>query len=228
MRKTATAFASDIFSMGEALSTQGTALQTLRAIVGADKVARHDAIVVQVGLICALALASAPPKGMGNPADHTKVAATFTDGKMPRYAEACVGLSVALKVKGFRSLDWEDAQLEGFAMADGMLSELRPKVKTKVEAKAAEERKAAKAKAREAEAKADAAKAAELKAAELAQEFDKGRAQGRAEVMTAETVAAAIRLGQFNAEGLALIADALKRAPVDAEARAVAPLALTA
>lgn len=201
-----------------------TALQALRAIIGADKVGRHDAIVVQVATIAALALADQPPKGLGNPADHAKVAQCFTEANMPRYAQACIGFTTALRVKGFRSLSWEDAQTEGLAMADAMLADLRPRVLSKAEAKAKEAKAAARKATKVEEAKAEAAaaqaKADEAKAAELRAAYERGQSEPRP--ITAENVADLIRAGAFDTQGLQVIAAALKGAPVDVPAREVA------
>lgn len=199
-------------SIGAAFNQSQTALATLRTLTGADKVGRHDAIVQCVATIAALALAVQPPKGLGNPADHSKVCKVFAEAKMTRYADATVGLSVALKRKGFRSVAaWDDALMEGQALADALLCDLRPKVYTKAElaereAKAAE-RKAAKVKeAKEEEAKAkEAAKAAEAKV--RAEAFAEGQAS--APVITGAMVADLIRAGQFTAEDLATIAEAI-------------------
>lgn len=214
MRKTQL---SQALNLSEAFAQSGTALQTLRAITGADKIGRHDAIVVQVGIIAALALATQPPKGLGNPGDHSKVAQCFADAKLTRYAEACVGLSVALKRKGFRSMDWDAAQLEGFALADGILCELRPKVYTKAQEAERAAAKEAKAKEREASAKADEQAKLVAQAAELSKVREAGIAQGKAEAvasLTASMVADMIRAGAFDADGLALIRAAMEASPV--------------
>lgn len=211
-------------SIGAAFNQSQTALASLRVLAGADRIGRHDAIVQCVATIIALALAVQPPKGLGNPADHSKVSKVFAEGKMTRYAEATCGLSIALKKKGFRAIaEWDDALLEGAAMADALLCDLRPKVYTKAEqaerdAKAAE-RKAAKAKeTKEEEAKADeAAKAAAAKV--RADAFAEGQAAAKAEmpVITGAMVADLIRAGQFTAEDLSAIAEALAaRMPVAA------------
>jgi hypothetical protein len=208
MRKT---LVSGAVSIVAAFGQQSTALSQLRAITGADKVARHDMVVSHVGTIIALALAKQPAAGFGNPADHGKVAQVFSDAGMTRYADACIGLSVAIKTKGHRSVaEWDDAMIEGFAMADAMLAELRPKVYTKAEQKKREETKLAKQATREAEAKAEEAAAKEATAKALSDAYVKGQQEAPAPVITAQMVADMIQAGTFQGDDLALIVAALE------------------
>lgn len=196
-------------SIAAAFNQTGTALQNLRALTGADKVGRHDAIVQQVGIIFALALAKEPSKGCGNPADHAKLAQVFTDAKMPRYADALIGAKVALKVKGFRSVEaWDDALAEGFAMADGMLCDLRPKVYTKAELAAREAKSAERKQAKELERKVAEESAKAMAEKQVADAYAKGRAEASTPV-TAQMVADMIRSGGFDTDGLCAIAAAL-------------------
>lgn len=196
-----------------AFSQPRTAIASLSAIVGVDKVARHDLIVEHVGTILALALAATPAKGYGNPADHAKVAQVFTAAKMTRYAEACVGLKAALQAKGFRSIpEWDDALLEGFAMADSMLADLRPKTYTKAQLKEREEAAAKRKVAKEQERKDEAAKAEQAQKDAIAAAYAKGQAEAQPPVITAEMIADMVRAGQFNADGLRLIAEAIMAA----------------
>lgn len=207
--------------MSNSFALSQTALASLRAIVGADKGARHDLIVQHVGTIAALALAKEAPKGYGNPGDHTKVSKAFEDGGMQRYSDACVGLSVALKQKGFRSIEsWEEAEQEGTAMAVAMFDALKPKLLTKAQKAAKEEAKAKKAATREAEAKAAEQATKDAHAAELQAAEERGRASVQAPQVTAQMVADLIKTGAFDSEGLALIADALQTTPVGATATA--------
>jgi hypothetical protein len=197
-------------SISAAFAQSGTALAQLRIATGADRIGRHDYFTQLCGTIAALALCQQPPKGIGNAADHTKVAAVFTDAKMPRYAEALVGLSVALKRKGFRSIpEWDDALLEGFALVDGMLCHLRPKAQTPEALKAAEERKAQKAAERAAEEKAAEEKAAEEQKAALVAAEAKGFERATVEATKAESIVALIKTGQFSDAELALISEAI-------------------
>lgn len=186
-----------------------TALQSLSAAIGNDKHAKHAFIVATVSTIIALALCKAPPKGFGNPADHTKLAETFAAAKMKNYAEHCAAFPQALKGR-MRSIDaWEEAQEEGAIIVLAAFAGCAPKVYTAEQLTAREEKKAKAAKERAKNDKADAKAAKDLAKAELEAEYQRGYEAGRASMMAdmpvvnAAMVADLIRSGAFRLEDIA-------------------------
>lgn len=207
-------------------SVQGDAIGALWTLIGGDKAAIHAAIVGHVGTIIALALCKAPPKGIGNPADHAKLPELFEASKGgKRYAPYCAAFPQALKGRT-RSIEaWEEAQERGAEIACAAFGELAPKTYT-VEQMAEREAKRAEKKAeREKEAKKAEREAKALQREELAAEFARGAASVQAPILTAQMVADMIRAGAFDADGLAVIRAAL---PIGATVETVqtAPLAL--
>lgn len=202
--------------------TAMSALQTLQAGIGKDKVQKHVFIVGQVATIVALALCHEAPKGMGNPADHAKLYATFNDAGLTNYAQHSNAVKVALKGRGRSCASWDAAYEEGMVIVLAAYAGCAPKEYTKAELKAREEKRATK-KAEKAKADKAAAEAA-AEAAKAARQavYDEGRANA---VITAQAVADLIRAGNFDAEGLRAIAAALKAAPVDVAAREVLAIA---
>lgn len=206
--------------------TAMTALQTLQAGIGKDKVQKHVLIVGQVATIVALALCRTPPAGLGDPADHAKLYATFNDAGLKNYAQHSNAVKVALKGRGRSCASWDAAYEEGMSIVLAAYAGCAPKEYTKAELKAREEKRAtkkvekAKADKEAAEAAAEAAKQAQADMRQQA--YDEGRANA---VITAQAVADLIRSGGFDAEGLRAIAAALKAAPVDVAAREVLAIA---
>lgn len=184
-------------------SLRQTALQALSSAIGKDKTERHAFIVSQVSTIIALALCKAPPKGVGNPADHGKLVDVFTKAGMPRYAEHCAAFPQALKGR-MRSLDsWEQAQEDGAAVAVAAFAGCAPRT-VSPEAQAVKD-------AKRAAKKVEADKAAKL-AERDAKDADKAARQeafneGAASVVITPTmVADLIKAGAFTLEA---VADAL-------------------
>jgi len=205
-----------------------TFLSSLVALIGARKgnpmqqqaakVATHAAILETTALVLALHLCARPPKGKGDAGDHAKLRATFAHAGMDKHAAQCAAIKQALSlVKGRSIADWEDAIVEGYAIASSAFDALAPKTYSASDLKARtakrEEGKAkrlAEAKAAEVQAKADADKVVH---AARAQAFAEGQ---KAAPMTAQMVADAIRASGFDAEGVALIRAACESVMVPA------------
>lgn len=188
-----------------------TTLQSLASGLSKDKHDKHAFIVSHVTLIIALALCKAPPKGLGNPADHAKLADTFAAAKLTSYAQHCAAFPQAFKETRMRSVDaWDKAQelaadivvtaFAGCAPRSYSAEELAAKAEKKLAAKAA---KLAADKLAEREAKDEAKE-------ERQRIHSDGFAEGRDSVVVTGTMIAELILsGHFGAADLAMIAQAL-------------------
>ncbi len=216
--------------MAKIQTLQMTALQTLVAGLSRDKGARHQFVVNQTAQIVALALCTQPPKGVGDPADHAKLASTFRAAKLERYALHCAAIKAALSGAMRSVSEWEQAQQDAVTLVELAFGALAPKVRTKAEKTKAEEAKAAKVEAAKVEAAKAVQAAKDMHAAELADAFAKGEASGKAApaMLDAQGVIDAIRAGAFTPDDVAAIhrASAPVVDVVDVTARP--PLALAA
>lgn len=183
-----------------------TALETLRGALSNDKGLRHVLIVSEVAKVVALAVCQQPPKGVGNPADHAKLVALFTDAKLTKYAEHSAGVKAAIKGQGQRSISsWDEALEFGTSTAMAAYDACAPLVVSK-DAQAARDAKKAEGKAaRELKAKEEEKAASDLRAAEVSDAYAKGVRAG----LSAQAVADAIRANQFSAADLKVIRAAL-------------------
>lgn len=164
-----------------------TAYQSLSMALSSDKGDRHGFIVAHVATIVALALCKAPPAGLGNPADHAKLAEMFTAVGKDAYAKHCAALKPAMREVGMRSIEsWDDAYSMGETIACAAFGALAPRRYTADELAARDAKKAAK----------------------KAEKADKG-AQPDAPLLTGAVVADLIKAGQFSGADLDLIAAAL-------------------
>lgn len=194
-----------------------SALGTLNAGLSDSKADRHQFIVSQCAVIVALALCGAPPRGVGNPADHARLPDVFKAAKLDNYADACASVRQTLK-GAMRSVPaWDEACSMGETIAETAFATLAPKVRTQEQQDASAAKKAAKKVETEKQAKLDAKAEKQARAEDLAHEYTRGQ---QSAVISGAMVADAIRAGAFTAADLALIGAALT---VRTAKRATAP-----